>query len=417
MSDLSYLETISNKELHAKCLQHGLPNIPVTDSTRQLILRRLRDAILGAPLNKKGKDAAAAKNKTARRETVHSRKATPAVENATATRVAGKNSIRNNNNNPRRTIAAPTENDYPLENASIRSVETTTTVSDVGSQSEDDDYYNTGRNGNRNQWQRGQRDDDELRRQVSLGKSELLTTSYTRGVEGQQTQYTEYDEPQSYTYQRPYVADAPGYNRTHSSGLGRQNLTHSMLKSTSYNENATDYKNVEPQRYSYNGSAAPFQNAAASATTSAIRQRQTIGASGFARGRLIQPTYRINTLYPQLNEFYDQPTNPVESMEVDTDSEPEVESARQQQRSYGRQPVESPYLSSFSRQLDAGKRSSPLARPQNRATLANEDSLDSPMAQFRVFFRSLDQRFHFKFYFILMLAVMFTTLVYVLLTP
>ncbi|XP_060649004.1 LEM domain-containing protein Bocksbeutel [Drosophila nasuta] len=411
MSDLSYLDTISNKELHAKCLQHGLPNIPVTDSSRQVILRRLRSAILGVPLNKsKNNSAAASKKKAPRRETVHSSNVTPAAE--TVQRVAGKSPSRNNNNNTRRTIAATAGNYYPLGNVSTRSVETTTTVSDLGSQSEDDDYYT-----NRPQY-------NEVHRPVSLGKSELLTTSYTRGIEGQETQYSVDDEPQTYTYQRPHVASTlPGYqqDRTYSSGLARnQNLTHSLLNSTSYNEDATDYNKVEPQRYSYNGSAAPFQSAAASTSsaTSTIRQRQTMGSvTGFGRGRLIQPTYRINTLYPQLNEFYDQATNADESMEVDTDSEPEVETQQQQQRSYGRQPVESPYLSSFSRQLDAGKRSSPLARPQKRATLANEDALDSPMTQFRGLFRSLDQRYHLKFYFCLMLAVMFTTLVYVLLTP
>ncbi|KAH8359555.1 hypothetical protein KR093_007420 [Drosophila rubida] len=413
MSDLPNLDSLSNKELHAKCLQYGLPNIPVTDTSRKVIQRRLRAAMLDGP--KSSKNAAAAKKKTTRRETIHSSKTTPAE--TTETRVTGKSQSRNNNNT-RQTIAATTGNYSPFGNTSIRSVETTTTVSDVGSQSEDDDYYNTGRNANRYQYSLGQRDAEELRRQVSLGKSELLTTSYTRGVEGQATQYSEEDNPQTYTYQRPHVTTAsllPGHQqgRTYSSGLTNQNLSHSLLNSTSYNEDATDHNIVEPQRYSYNGSAAPFQSAAPS--TSAIRQRQTIGVSGFGRGRLIQPTYRINTLYPPLNEFYDEPSNIGESMEVDTDSEPEVE-AQQQQRSYGRQPVESPYMSSFSRQLDARKQSSPLVRPQRRATLANEE-LDSPMAQLRVFLRSLDQRFHLKFYFLLMLAVMFTTLVYVVLTP
>lgn len=42
MPDLSYLDTLSNKELHQKWLERGLPNIPVTDSSRQVILRRLR---------------------------------------------------------------------------------------------------------------------------------------------------------------------------------------------------------------------------------------------------------------------------------------------------------------------------------------------------------------------------------------
>lgn len=425
MSDLSYLDTISNKELHAKCLQYGLPNIPVTDSSRQVIVRRLRATILGVPMNKSSKNATSATKKTPRRETIHSSKAKPATEmnavnaipkiNVNVNRVAGKSPSRNNNNNnARRTIASTPSTYYPLENSSVRSMQTTTTVSDVGSQSEDDDYY-TGNSPSYKYSNAGQREDEHLRRSVSLTKSGVLTTSYTREV-NQPHYEDENDQSQSHIYQRPQVAPShalpsyePHIERTYSSGMPRQHLTQSLLNSTSYTEDTPDYNS---QRNTYNGSAAPFNSGGAS--TSTIRQRQTIGGSGFPRGSLIQPTYKINTLYPQLNEFYDQRTRTEEPMELDTDSEPEAE-IQQQQRSYGNT-VESPYLSSFSRQLNAGKRSSPLARPQTRATIAKANT-ESPMEQFRLLFRSLDQKYHLKFYFFLTLAVMFTTLVYVVLTP
>ncbi|KAL7728313.1 hypothetical protein ACLKA6_007415 [Drosophila palustris] len=418
MSDLSYLDTISNKELHAKCLQHGLPNIPVTDSSRKVIVRRLRATILGVPLNKSQNAAsAAATKKTPRRETIHSSKVIPATENNN--RVTGKSPSRNNNNhNTRRTIAAAAAhgNDYPVENSSVRSIQTTTTVSDVGSQSEDDDFYM-----NKSPSYKYSNENDRHRRSVSLTKSGVLTTSYTREVNQPHYEEAEDGQPQSHTYQRPHVAPAthtlpsyePHVERTYSSSLPRQHLTQSLLNSTSYLEDTPDY-NEQPiaQRSTYNGSAAPFNTAVSS--TASIRQRQTIGGSGFTRGRLIQPTYRVNTLYPQLNEFYDQRTNADEPMELDTDSEPEAE-MQQQQRSYG-STVESPYLSTFSRQLNAGKRSSPLARPQKRQTIANANT-DSPKEQFRIMLRTLDQKYHLKFYFFLTLAVMLTTLVYVLLTP
>uniref|UniRef100_A0A1I8MRU2 LEM domain-containing protein n=1 Tax=Musca domestica TaxID=7370 RepID=A0A1I8MRU2_MUSDO len=41
------LEKLSNKELHKKCLECGLANIPVTDSTRKLLIRKIQNAISG----------------------------------------------------------------------------------------------------------------------------------------------------------------------------------------------------------------------------------------------------------------------------------------------------------------------------------------------------------------------------------
>lgn len=43
------LETLNNKELHRKCMEYGISNVPVTDSTRKLLLRRLKAAITGKP--------------------------------------------------------------------------------------------------------------------------------------------------------------------------------------------------------------------------------------------------------------------------------------------------------------------------------------------------------------------------------
>lgn len=424
MPDLAYLDELSNKELHKKCLECGLPNIPVTDSSRQVILRRLRSAISGVPLNKSKNAGSATKNTTPRRETIHSSKVTPAPEtrnssNHAAVPSQSRYNTNNNSVNSRRTIAATPSNYYPLDNTSVRSHQTTTTVSDVGSQSEDDDFYP----GN-SPTSKASHDDSRLRRSVSLTKSGVLTTSYTREVEKPYYEQEE-DVPQSYTYQRPQVSPThklpiyePHIERSYRSENGRQPLTQTLLNSTSYSEDTADFNPHQPTHYprnTYSGSTAPFN--AAGPPTSSIRQRQTIGSSGFAPGRLLQPTFQANTLYPQLNEFYEpNNTNTSEPMDTDTDSETEAEIPRHARRSPNAPRIESPYLSTFSRQLDARKQSSPLSRPQRRANIGNRD-IDSPTQQFLVFFRSLDQQYHIKFYFFLTLAVVLVTLIYVILTP
>ncbi|TDG46814.1 hypothetical protein AWZ03_006698 [Drosophila navojoa] len=424
MSDLSYLETISNKELHAKCLEHGLPNIPVTDTSRKVILRRLRNTILGTQSNK------TAATKTPRRETVHSSKTTPAdATKANKSRSADKIPRHNNIiNNTRRTIAATPQEYYPLESSSVRSVETTTTVSDVGSSEDDDYYYQT----NTPTSLKPQRDDSRQRRSVSLSKSGVLTTSYTREVEKphyEEEPDEQLEEPQSYTYQRPEATTtAPAFKlpvyeqhveRSYRPELSRQNLTQTQLNSTSY-EAPNQFNEIRMQqafRNTYSGSAAPFNMA--NATTSGIRQRPSHVETGSARGRL--PTYNVNTLYPQLNDFYDQHNDSVEPMDTDTDSESEPEIQRQpqqqqylhqQQRSSG----ESPYLSHFSRQLDTRKRSSPLARPQIRTTIRQEDP-NATRQKFRELMESLDRQYNLKFYFCLTVAVILATLIYVIVTP
>lgn len=423
MSDLSYLETISNKELHAKCLEYGLPNIPVTDTSRKVILRRLRNTILGTKTET---------TKTPRRETVHSSKATPTdATNANEPRSADKIPRRNNNiNKSRRTIAATPQEYYPLQSSSVRSVETTTTVSDVGS-SEDDDYnYQI----NKPASSKPQRDDSRQRRSVSLSKSGVLTTSYIRQFETphyEEEPDEELEEPQSYTYQRPQATTTapalklPVYEQ-HIEGSYRpelpRHLTQTQLNSTSY-EAPNEFNEIRmPQAYrnTYSGSVAPFN--AANATTSGIRQRPSHVETGVPRGRL--PAHKVNTLYPQLNDFYDQHNNTIEPMDIETDSEsePEIQRQPQQQQYLHQQPrssgdnPESPYLSHFSRQLDTRKRSSPLARPQIRTTIRQE-APNGTRQKFRELMQSLDREYNLKFYFCLSVAVILATLIYVIVTP
>ncbi|KAH8357751.1 hypothetical protein KR200_003258 [Drosophila serrata] len=66
MADVDELDALSNAELRAKMLAQGLPNIPVTDSSRKVLVKRLRASIGGqAP-----PVAAASPKKSNRRETL-----------------------------------------------------------------------------------------------------------------------------------------------------------------------------------------------------------------------------------------------------------------------------------------------------------------------------------------------------------
>lgn len=397
MSDLSYLDTLGNKELLAKCLEHGLPGVPVTDSTRSVIIRRLKAKITGVPLNK---SKSASKKAIPRRETVHgSQVTTPTSEPVRRTpgKSAGRTSSNNNkiSEQSRRTIA------YGLDNTSIsgRSVQTTTTVSDMSSQSEDDDSYMV------DSPMPNYSKDQQPRRYVSLAKSGVLTTSYTREVD--QPLYEQEDIPRSYTYERPHVPAAtlhalptyepriePSTYRPTDLGFSRPLLTQTNLNSTSYEESSTYNPKLSPisPRNTFSGSAGPFGGPAPAPAP--IRQRQSVPVSGsnLARGRLLQPTTAVNTLYPQLNEFYDQPNDAGEPME--TESESEVE--------------EVPINSHFQK-----NRFSPLAR---KPLVRHHDQV-SPMAQFRALAVSLDQKYNLKFYLILVVSVMLATMVYVVLTP
>ncbi|XP_017007584.3 LEM domain-containing protein Bocksbeutel [Drosophila takahashii] len=385
MSDTAFLDQLTNKELLAKCLQLGLPGVPVRDSTRSVIIRRLKAAITGVPLNK---SKSASKKSTPRRETVHgSQVATPTSE--PVRRTAGRSAPRSDGSKiseqSRRTIA------YGLDNTSIsgRSVQTTTTVSDVGSQSEDDDFYMVDSPGIRSR---------QDRRSVSLTKSGVLTTSYTREVD--QPLYEQEDLPsRSYTYERPAASlhSLPTYEpriepssyRRSELGFSRPLLTQSDLNSTSYLEASGFNPSLSPvsPRNTYSGSARPFGG------PSPAPPRQRPSVPSLARGRLLQPTTAVNTLYPQLNQFYDQPDHAGEPME--TESESEVEQA----------PIRSSFFPT--------KRSPPLARKP----LVRQQDQVSPMAQFRALIISLDQKYNLKFYFILVVTVMLATLVYVVMTP
>lgn len=112
---MAALEALNNKELRQKCIEYGMPNVPVTDSSRKILIRRLEAAMSGKPI-------ATTPAKSNRRETMHVSKPSEVasspkitINNNNATKTATAASSRPS----RRTIAVPE-----------RHVATTTTVSE-----------------------------------------------------------------------------------------------------------------------------------------------------------------------------------------------------------------------------------------------------------------------------------------------
>ncbi|XP_011182959.2 otefin [Zeugodacus cucurbitae] len=72
MSETDNLESLSNADLRKQCLEHGLPNVPITDSSRKVLIKKLRASLSGSP--------ASQTKKTPRRETIHVSKAPEPIE-------------------------------------------------------------------------------------------------------------------------------------------------------------------------------------------------------------------------------------------------------------------------------------------------------------------------------------------------
>lgn len=110
---MTELESLSNKELRQKCMEYGMPNVPVTDSSRKILIRRLEAIMSGKPV----KTTPAKSN---RRETVHVSKLTEVASSPKITVNSNETKAFTPNTRPsRRTIAV-----------AERHVTTTTTVSE-----------------------------------------------------------------------------------------------------------------------------------------------------------------------------------------------------------------------------------------------------------------------------------------------
>lgn len=151
------LEDLTNQELHKRVLEMGLPNIPITNTTRNVQIKRLRAAI----------DAQASNNKT-RRETIHhvvtvNKTSDDDVKTAAVTAVTKKSAIATATKSSRRaTIAAATPK------VLVKPAVVPLPVINIDGSSDDDD------------------DDQRFvskipqpqKRAPSMGKSEIVTTSF-----------------------------------------------------------------------------------------------------------------------------------------------------------------------------------------------------------------------------------------------
>jgi len=73
MSSFEELEALDNKSLRTKCLEYGLPNVPITDTSRKILIKKLKIAMeIQSGFNIKG-------NKS-RRETLHLTQALTNIE-------------------------------------------------------------------------------------------------------------------------------------------------------------------------------------------------------------------------------------------------------------------------------------------------------------------------------------------------
>ncbi|EDW85759.2 uncharacterized protein Dwil_GK23240 [Drosophila willistoni] len=70
MADMDDLDILSNAELRAKMVSQGLPNIPVTDSSRKVLVKRLRASLSGVAPGSPSSAAASPKKSSNRRDTM-----------------------------------------------------------------------------------------------------------------------------------------------------------------------------------------------------------------------------------------------------------------------------------------------------------------------------------------------------------
>ncbi|XP_004526052.1 otefin [Ceratitis capitata] len=75
MSEIDNLESLSNADLRKQCIKHGLPNVPITDSSRHILIKKLRATLSGSP--------ASQSKKTPRRETIHVSKVSEVTDSKT----------------------------------------------------------------------------------------------------------------------------------------------------------------------------------------------------------------------------------------------------------------------------------------------------------------------------------------------
>ncbi|XP_055920288.1 otefin-like [Eupeodes corollae] len=431
MSD-DNLESLDNASLRKKCLEFGLPNVPITDTSRKLLIRKLRVAMNGEVDDKK-------KN---RRETIHVTKIPSLVESnvnavvedapkrppsrinrrtiaATSVTSTVDDTSLPESSRPepiterRRSVRAQAETEAPAPVIAVSQKRKTAAV--LAEEDEDDDDVIL--------LEAAEQSEREIiiprgRRSVSLSKTGVVTTSYSQETVAappppptvnETESESEYDFTSKYAslYEpiaRPLTQSQPLMRDT-SYGLSEPKVVVEPDNQTlSFRTTSVNSMSIEPEkvynkpslpaasRYSSLGSGYS-SNTASSITTSTTR-RYTSGGYG-----------TTNTPAPKYSSMYDD-------QEENDENQPET-----------------PYLSDFARKLERLK-AEPLVKgaetprnvPMKRETQRFHSSIsgrrstmqtDSVADSFKNFLFALDRKYKLKRNFSILFVVILILFIYI----
>lgn len=424
MSD-DNLESLDNASLRKKCLEFGLPNVPITDTSRKLLIRKLRVAMNGEVDDKTKKN---------RRETIHVTKIPALVDTnaptaAPATTEEAPKRIPSRLN--RRTIAVTsvtsTVDDQSLSSSAKPQVITERRQSGLRTQAENTVPVSQKRKTATVLAEEEEEDDDDVilleaaeqgekeivipraRRSVSLTKTGVVTTSYSQETVAaapktvnETESESEYDYTSKYAnlyepISRPLTQSQPIQT---SYGLSEPRLTVEPDRFLGFQTTSVNRTSIEPD-LTYNK---PSQPSAASRysslgsgyketiNTTTTNRRYTSGGYGTASGS----TTKYSSLY--------------DDQEENDENQPET-----------------PYLSDFARRLERLKaeplvkgietpRNAPMKRETQRfhsagrrTTMPNDSVADS----FKNFVFALDRKYKLKRNFSILFAVILILFIYI----
>lgn len=374
------LESLDNTTLRQKCMQYGLPNVPVTDSSRKVLIKRLRVSMGGG--GKATKPREATPKKPLALNTTVSEKVTPRKTQVRRTIAAEpplpKPHIEKTIYIPTKPIVEQNQNVLLFSNFSTQQEEV-----------------------------RPLQRASSLTPSEKLAKSGVVTTSYSQETAVLEDDYEDDYEDEPYFSQSPTERNATRPLPTYQIGHG---LAHPI---------GGFFKNTESQ--SYISQPTVERNFTRPSPTT------TVPSYGATSGQTYLPperTYNRNTLStlsqpkidinkPTLTRRYTEYT----SVNDNDDEEDEVDE------------VQTPYLSSFARALDRLKsgditKLTPLAsvRKQtslfgqrqtygyNKSLAAGDDSVTGALRQFVI---ALEHKYQLKRAFALFLVFVLAVFIYV----
>ncbi|XP_055837432.1 otefin-like [Episyrphus balteatus] len=350
MSD-DNLESLDNASLRKKCLEYGLPNVPITDTSRKLLIRKLRTAMTGETDDKK---------KSNRRETIHVTKIPSLVEsNANSNTNTDEAPKRPPSRMNRRTIAATsvtsTVDDTTLPESdktkpiterrrSVRSQveselnppapvipisqkrKTAVILAEEDEDDEDDVIL----------LEAAEQSEKEIvipraRRSVSLSKTGVVTTSYSQETVATPPTVNETESESEYDFTSKYaslyepiarpLAQSQPITRETSYGLSEPKVVMEPDRTLSFRTTSVNRTSIEPEilynkplipgpsvapggtsRYSSLGSGYSSSNTASSVTTSSTRRYTSAGGGSGGYGIPTTPAPKYSSMFDDQEE-------------------------------------------------------------------------------------------------------------------